>query len=145
MLRPRAIALGIVATVGTSLGLTATASAHNINLVSTRAQIRKYVQGVVDDPKQTPFYEQARPSCRLQFRGHSHFAICKIIYETATDVNACQERIQAYIQIRGSGIDAPFAQTGIFMKHITKPCGRFRLNSTVKSSIAFTPIASNNC
>lgn len=134
MLRPRAIALGIVATMGASLLLTATASAHNINLAAARAKVRKYDQRVLDDPKQTPEYVKARSSCRLQFKNHSHFAICSVTYETATDVNACQERLQAYIQIRGSSITAPFARPGIFMKHITEPCGRFRLLAAVPPS-----------
>jgi hypothetical protein len=117
------LAMVAVALCG-SLVFIGVASAHNINVAATKTKVRKYVQRVLDDPK-VP-YTRATTSCRLKFKGHSHYAICDVTYGTPQDTSACREKIQAYIQVSESG--RSFEGDGtIYTMHISKPCGRVRL------------------
>ena len=120
----------VVALSIAALAFTGTASAHNINLKESVSTLKKrHVQRAVDDPGRN--YTKARTHCRYKFKDHSHWAVCTVTYETADDVNACRETINGYIQIRGSRPFAPFARDGVFFRHSSRSCSRYKQNSRV--------------
>ena len=111
-----AVASALVCVIG-GLALAEAASAENIDLGEANEKVRKVrTKPLLNDAKLP--YVKGRTSCRFRYKGHSHWAICTITFETKDDVNACQEKLEAYIQIRGSGTFDPFARPGVFTNHI---------------------------
>ena len=107
--RRTAVACALACVIG-GLFLAEAASAHNIGLGDAREKVRNRAKRVVNDQKLP--YVKYRTSCRHKFKGHCHWAICTITFETENDVNACQEKLEAYIQIG----DSP--RSGVFVNHI---------------------------
>jgi len=112
------MALTSATVMGATLAFASSAVAHNISLSAASRKAASYAQQVVNNPSQRPDYVRARTHCRYKFKGHSHYALCTNTYETASDVNACSERMEGNISREQSS-------TSLFgMRHIGRPCGR---------------------
>lgn len=116
--------VAIVATLGATLAVTATASAHNVSQRAAKNEVRAYARAVLSDPEQTPDYTSASTQCEAAQSGHNHIVSCTVLFSTATQKNVCEDQIQAYEQAHNLSRGR---LTGPYFRHTATPCGQWML------------------